>query len=53
MPPFVASDLDLRRLLMSHKKNARLIWVKVNQLALSLPQRGDCKTSMNLLIDSP
>ena len=28
MPHFVASDLVLHCLLMSHKKDARLIWVK-------------------------
>ena len=28
MPPSAASDLGLRCLPMSHKKDARLIWVK-------------------------
>ena len=28
MPPFAASDLGLLCLSMSHKKDARLIWVK-------------------------
>ena len=29
MPHSAASDLDLHCLLMSHKKDARLIWVKI------------------------
>ena len=30
MPPYVASDLGLRCLLMSHKMNARFIWVNMD-----------------------
>ena len=36
MPHFAASDLDLHRLSMSHKKEARLIWIGLYGLALCI-----------------
>ena len=36
MPHFVASDLVLHCLPMSHKKKARLIWVKITKIDVIL-----------------
>ena len=42
-PCSVASDLGMHCLPMSHKKDGRLIWVKVNTLTSPIRQH-DCKT---------
>ena len=52
MPQFAASDLGLRCLPMSHKKDARLIWVKMRSKASSSRSSLDftVATSSGLLL---